>query len=55
VEIFLFELLSDQATSDRVLSSAIETIQQTNGKFSTDEISEKIRAHRRQIERKFSS
>jgi len=52
---FLFELLSDKATSDRVLSWAISTIQESNGALWVDEITEKVRANRRQIERKFSS
>ncbi len=54
-EAFLFKILSDSATTDRVLSSAIETIKQSNGALWVDEISEKVRANRRQIERKFSN
>lgn len=55
IEQFLFSRLSDVATIDKLVKSAVETIITANGQLSVDELSKRTHVNRRQLERKFSS
>jgi AraC-like DNA-binding protein len=55
IESFLIKELTNKRTIDNVVESTIETIFNTNGKFSVYEFSENNKISRRQLARKFSS
>lgn len=47
--------LADKNTIDNIVKSTIETIFETNGQFSVNELSKQSNINRRQLTRKFSS
>ena len=55
IEIFLLGELSNKRTIDSIVKSTVETILNTNGKFSVNEFSKSNNINRRQLSRKFSS
>jgi AraC-like DNA-binding protein len=55
IEAFLLKRVTDKKTIDKVVKSTIETIMNTNGQFSINELSQQNNINRRQLARKFSS
>jgi AraC-like DNA-binding protein len=55
IETFLLNELADKKTIDNIVKSTIETIFNSNGRFSVSEFSKSTNINRRQLARKFSS
>lgn len=55
IEVFLFKQLADRENIDNIVNTTIETIFNTNGKFSVNEFSKNNNINRRGLARKFSS
>lgn len=55
IETFLMSRLTDTETIDRIVASTVETIMTVNGQLSVDELSDRLKINRRQLERKFAS
>ena len=55
VESFLLKILISPKFIDSITKSSVEIILQLNGQITTDELSNQLDIHRRQLERKFSS
>lgn len=55
IETFLLNRLTDRKTIDNIVKSTIETILDTKGQFSVNELSKQNNINRRQLTRKFSS
>jgi AraC-like DNA-binding protein len=55
VEGFLLAELENTSTIDHVVNETVETIFNTRGRFSVNELSEQHQVNRRQLARKFSS
>ncbi len=55
VESFLLKILITPRFIDSITKSSVEIILQLNGQITTDELSDQLNIHRRQLERKFSS
>lgn len=55
IETFLLKRLIDNKAVDSIVKSTIETIFETNGQFSVNELSKQNKINRRQLTRKFSS
>ena len=55
IETFLLDKLTNKKNIDSIVKSTIDTIIETNGQFSVNELSEQNNINRRQLTRKFSS
>jgi AraC-like DNA-binding protein len=55
IESFLLKILITPKFIDRITKSSVEIILQLNGQLTIDELSDQLKIHKRQLERKFSS
>ncbi len=55
IERFLLERLTSQKSIDKIAKASVDLIFELNGQLSVDELSDKLKVNRRQLERKFSS